>query len=249
MIGSTGPTAGQLYIVDTFLVVVFGGAQSLLGTVASAFDDLAIAVDARILPYGLDGQGAHAAHGHRTAHAAAARTVRPQGQKVTAACLTARINSRTLELDRLRTGRGAHSAGAAADARHLPAQPRRQVPDLRVRRGRSGAALGQRRHAEPGAGRVLRPGRLLHGDVPEAGGVRASSTPRFNPRPASRISWTGTRSRSCRPSGFPSSRCRSRCSRSSWSRRWWRSSWARRCSSGASAASISRSSPRRWRRC
>src|SRR3984893_3378765 len=26
MIGSTGPTSGQLYIVDTFLVVVFGGA-------------------------------------------------------------------------------------------------------------------------------------------------------------------------------------------------------------------------------
>lgn len=37
MIGSTGPTAGQLYNVDTFLVVVFGGAQSLLGTIASAF--------------------------------------------------------------------------------------------------------------------------------------------------------------------------------------------------------------------
>ncbi|BEU02110.1 branched-chain amino acid ABC transporter permease [Agarivorans sp. OAG1] len=37
MVGSTGPTAGQLYIVDTFLVVVFGGASSLLGTVASAF--------------------------------------------------------------------------------------------------------------------------------------------------------------------------------------------------------------------
>jgi urea transport system permease protein len=36
MIGSTSPSAGQLYIVDTFLVVVFGGAQSLLGTVASA---------------------------------------------------------------------------------------------------------------------------------------------------------------------------------------------------------------------
>ncbi len=34
MIGSTGPTAGQLYIVDTFLVVVFGGAQSLIGTIA-----------------------------------------------------------------------------------------------------------------------------------------------------------------------------------------------------------------------
>jgi len=37
MIGSTGPTAGQLYIVDTFLVVVFGGATSLVGTIASAF--------------------------------------------------------------------------------------------------------------------------------------------------------------------------------------------------------------------
>ena len=37
MIGSTGPTAGQLYIVDTFLVVVFGGAASLVGTIASAF--------------------------------------------------------------------------------------------------------------------------------------------------------------------------------------------------------------------
>ena len=37
MIGSTGPTAGQQYIVDTFLVVVFGGAASLIGTVASAF--------------------------------------------------------------------------------------------------------------------------------------------------------------------------------------------------------------------
>ncbi|UHC20142.1 urea ABC transporter permease subunit UrtB (plasmid) [Methylobacterium currus] len=37
MIGSTGPTSGQLYIVDTFLIVVFGGAASLLGTLASAF--------------------------------------------------------------------------------------------------------------------------------------------------------------------------------------------------------------------
>jgi len=36
-IGSTGPTSGSLYIVDAFLTVVFGGAQSLLGTLASAF--------------------------------------------------------------------------------------------------------------------------------------------------------------------------------------------------------------------
>jgi urea transport system permease protein len=36
-IGSAGPTSGSLYIVDAFLVVTFGGAASLLGTVASAF--------------------------------------------------------------------------------------------------------------------------------------------------------------------------------------------------------------------
>ena len=36
-IASTSPTSGALYIVDTFLVVVFGGAASLFGTVASAF--------------------------------------------------------------------------------------------------------------------------------------------------------------------------------------------------------------------
>jgi urea transport system permease protein len=36
-IGSTGPDSGSRYIVDTFLVVVFGGTASMLGTMASAF--------------------------------------------------------------------------------------------------------------------------------------------------------------------------------------------------------------------
>ncbi|MFC0267013.1 urea ABC transporter permease subunit UrtB [Kushneria aurantia] len=36
-IASTGPTSGGQYIVDTFLVVVFGGAASLFGTIVSAF--------------------------------------------------------------------------------------------------------------------------------------------------------------------------------------------------------------------
>ena len=36
-IASTGPTSGSQYIVDTFLVVVFGGATSVLGAIASAF--------------------------------------------------------------------------------------------------------------------------------------------------------------------------------------------------------------------
>lgn len=36
MIGSTNPGTGQLYIVDSFIVVVFGGVQSLIGTTLSA---------------------------------------------------------------------------------------------------------------------------------------------------------------------------------------------------------------------
>jgi urea transport system permease protein len=36
-IGSVSPTAGTAYIVDTFVVVVFGGAGSLIGTLIAAF--------------------------------------------------------------------------------------------------------------------------------------------------------------------------------------------------------------------
>ncbi|HVY72072.1 MAG TPA: urea ABC transporter permease subunit UrtB [Verrucomicrobiae bacterium] len=51
-IGSTGPDSGSRYIVDTFLVVVFGGTASLLGTVASA---LGIAQGQSILEFFLKG--------------------------------------------------------------------------------------------------------------------------------------------------------------------------------------------------
>ncbi|MES2257934.1 MAG: urea ABC transporter permease subunit UrtB [Pseudomonadota bacterium] len=37
MIGSTNPGTGQLYLVDSFIVVVFGGVSSLVGTAASGF--------------------------------------------------------------------------------------------------------------------------------------------------------------------------------------------------------------------
>ena len=37
MIGSTNPGTGQLYIIDSFIVVVFGGVASLMGTAASGF--------------------------------------------------------------------------------------------------------------------------------------------------------------------------------------------------------------------
>jgi len=58
MLASTGPTTGQAYIVDTFIVVVFGGVESLLGTVLSAF---IIGQMQSWLEYGLSGSMARAA--------------------------------------------------------------------------------------------------------------------------------------------------------------------------------------------
>jgi urea transport system permease protein len=57
MIGSTNPGTGQLYIVDSFIVVVFGGVQSLLGTALSAF---AISQSQTTLEYLMSGSMAKA---------------------------------------------------------------------------------------------------------------------------------------------------------------------------------------------
>lgn len=57
MIGSTNPGTGQLYIVDSFIVVVFGGVQSLLGT---ALSGLLIAESQTALEYLLSGSMAKA---------------------------------------------------------------------------------------------------------------------------------------------------------------------------------------------
>ena len=83
MIGSTGPTAGQQYIVDTFLVVVFGGAQSLLGTIASAFT---ISQSQSTLEFFTSGSMAKVLtllYRHRHPDAAPAGPVRPQSAEVT----------------------------------------------------------------------------------------------------------------------------------------------------------------------
>jgi urea transport system permease protein len=57
MVGSTNPGMGQAYIVDSFLVVVFGGVSSLLGTAASSF---AIAQSQTTLEYITSGSMAKA---------------------------------------------------------------------------------------------------------------------------------------------------------------------------------------------
>jgi urea transport system permease protein len=57
MIGSTNPGTGQLYVVDAFIVVVFGGVQSLVGTALSGF---AIAQSQTWLEYLISGSMAKA---------------------------------------------------------------------------------------------------------------------------------------------------------------------------------------------
>jgi urea transport system permease protein len=52
MVGSTNPGTGQLYIVDAFIVVVFGGVQSLLGTALSGFT---LAESQTVLEYVMSG--------------------------------------------------------------------------------------------------------------------------------------------------------------------------------------------------
>ena len=52
MVGSTNPGTGQLYIVDAFIVVVFGGVQSLLGT---AFSGFTLAEAQTVLEYVMSG--------------------------------------------------------------------------------------------------------------------------------------------------------------------------------------------------
>jgi len=58
MIGSTNPGTGQLYIVDSFIVVVFGGVQSLIGTALSGF---VIAQSQTMLEYLMSGSMARVA--------------------------------------------------------------------------------------------------------------------------------------------------------------------------------------------
>jgi hypothetical protein len=82
-IGSTGPTSGSLYIVDAFLVVTFGGAASLLGTVVFCLRHCPDPVDHRVLHGRIHGQGAHPVAHRGDSDDAPAGSVRQQGSSVT----------------------------------------------------------------------------------------------------------------------------------------------------------------------
>ena len=80
--GSTGPTAGQLYIVDTFMVVVFGGLASLAGTILSALSIAEVQIHIGILPERLHGQGHHLVRRHRRSVLQARRPPEPEIEEV-----------------------------------------------------------------------------------------------------------------------------------------------------------------------
>ena len=78
MIGSTGPTAGQLYIVDTFLIVVFRRRCQPARNHRLVLRHQPGAVDHGILPVGLHGQGPDAPDRRRHPDAAPAGPVLPE---------------------------------------------------------------------------------------------------------------------------------------------------------------------------
>ena len=67
MIGSTNPGTGQLYIVDSFIVVVFGGVQKPAGHGLLRLRHRAVADHVRIPDERFHGQGDHPGAGHRGA--------------------------------------------------------------------------------------------------------------------------------------------------------------------------------------
>ncbi|WDT82617.1 MAG: hypothetical protein MPW14_19980 [Candidatus Manganitrophus sp.] len=82
-IASTGPTTGSLYIVDTFLVVVFGGRGEPARHHRLGLRHRPGAVDPGVLHDQLDGQGAHPAGGRDHSDAAARRAVRGESAQIT----------------------------------------------------------------------------------------------------------------------------------------------------------------------
>mgnify|MGYP003694715085 CR=1 FL=1 len=80
MLASTGPVTGQQYVVDTFIVVVFGGVESLLGTILSAFIIGELQSTFEFLMTGSDGQGFDPAAGDRCAVLPPERAVRFEGE-------------------------------------------------------------------------------------------------------------------------------------------------------------------------
>ncbi len=172
-----GADRRQLYIVDTFLVVVFGGAASLAGTIASAFT-ISQAQSTMEFFMSAPWQGAHAAGGGRHPDAAPRRPLRPQGPSLrspTHVILAAFQGSRRRSPPR-------RVLVVCAAAVLEPFRLNMVGKYLTYAFVAVGLVLcwGMRAFS-PRSGRVLRPRRLLHGHVSEAGGLHPEAT-KISPR-------------------------------------------------------------------
>lgn len=117
------------------------------------------------------------------------------------------------------------------------------VPDLRLRGAGPGHAWGRWRRAGAWARGLLRPGRLRHGHVPQAGALDPAST-KIQSTPGI-PDFTGTAHRAA-PVVATSSTC-SRSLPSSPFPRCWRHHRLRHVQAALQVACTSPSSPRRWR--
>jgi ABC-type branched-subunit amino acid transport system permease subunit len=246
MIGSTGPTAGQLYIFDTFLVVVFGGAASLLGTIASAFT---ISQTQSTLEFFLSGSMAKVI---TLLAIVAILMMRPQGLF---ALKVRKPRKRAAAMTNSRFANRSELLGILVLAVILVV-----ILPLCLDVFRLNLVAKYLTYAFVALGLVVCWGycgilSLGQGVFFGLGGYcmamylsskpRASKTPRSSRRRASPTSWTGIRLRNCRCSGSRSIVSPSRYLRSYWCRRSSPSSSVLRCSSAGSVACTSRSLRRR----
>ena len=205
-IDNVSPNLGQSYIIDSFLVVVFGGAGNLWGTFAAAFS---LGIANKFLEP-CRGGGARQDPDPRLHHPlhpeAAARALPaagPGGGGVSddrAADRPAHRHLPRAALPRRGAGPGGEPAGGAGERRaraELHGGAARQVPLLRAAGGGARSLLGVRGDPEPRARGVLRAGRLCHGHAPDArdrrpGGLCQPGAARLHGVPELRASCPGS---------------------------------------------------------
>ena len=232
-IGNVSPNLGTIYIVDSFLVVVFGGVGNLMGTlvgalslgivnkflepVAGAILGKIVVLVAIILFIQRRPRGLFALKG-RTAEAEALSRADVSRRGRDRSAWGPRLLGRPLS--RAGVVLVAGRAGAQLWARRrilpiaaarLPRAAARQISVLRAPGAEPRSDLGLCRHLEPRPRRLLRARRLLHGHVPDAPDRHAR---RLRQPGAARFHGVPELARNCRGSGGASTI-------SPVPRRWW----------------------------
>ena len=170
---NVGPNLGQAYIIDSFMVVVFGGVGNLWGTLIGGMslgiiNKLLEPYSGAVLAKDLRARRADSLHSAAAARIVPANRTRggePLSDRAAAACFSPILAA----VARRRAAPQPRGAGvlAAAPVR-VYGDADRQVPLLCDAGARRRSGLGILRHPEPGACRVLRARRLRDGHVSHA---------------------------------------------------------------------------------